>query len=269
MLVSFFVKHSISISKFANLSIFSFMMIVFLSFSISCSTSETKRLMVFSAASLVDVLQETADDFEQETGTKILFNFAGSQTLAGEISNGAPADIFISAGNSPATFLVEGGHINERDILELVENVLVVATSDNGEFSDFSDIQELVEMDRIAIADPDLAPAGEYAREALDNIGVWSSISKKTVLSSDVRTALAYVQTGDVGAAVVYRTDVPIAAGVSTKLLIPREHHSRIVYPAAVVKNAREPMLGKEYLEFLRASYVTSVFEKYGFVSVR
>ena len=144
-----------------------------------------------------------------------------------------------------------------------------MATSDNGEFSDFSDIQELVEMDRIAIADPDLAPAGEYAREALDNIGVWSSISKKTVLSSDVRTALAYVQTGDVGAAVVYRTDVPIAAGVSTKLLIPREHHTLIVYPAAVVKNAREPMLGKEYLEFLRASYVTSVFEKYGFVSVR
>ena len=269
MTISFSKKQSVMIFKLVYLAAFFPIAIIIMSLSFSCAKPESQRIMVFSAASLVDVLQETAPKFERQTGTKIIFNFAGSQTLAGEISNGAPADIFISAGQGPAGFLVDRGHINEKNILELVENVLVVATSDRGQYANFSDINELSEMHRIAIADPDLAPAGEYAKEALENMDIWTAISSKTILSSDVRTALAYVQTGDVDAAVVYSTDVSIAKGVSTKLVIDEMYHRPIVYPAAVVKNANEPVLGQEYLEFLTAAYVSSVFEKYGFVSAR
>ena len=266
---SFSGKHLFVIFKLLNLAIFLPFALITVVFSFSCANPETQRIMVFSAASLVDVLQETAPEFEKQTGTKLIFNFAGSQTLAGEISNGGPADIFISAGHSPARFLVERGHIKEENILELVENVLVVATSDDGEYVNISDIAELANMHRIAIADPDLAPAGEYAKEALHNIGIWSVISRRTILAADVRTALAYVQTGDVDAAVVYITDVSIAKGVSTKLFINGMHHTPIVYPAAVVENAREPVLGKEYLDFLTTAYASSGVEKYGFASVK
>ena len=210
---SFSKKHSFMIFKLVYLAAFLPIAIITMSLSFSCAKPESQRIMIFSAASLVDVLQETAPIFESQTGTKIIFNFAGSQTLAGEISNGAPADIFISAGQGPAGFLVDRGHINEKNIVELVENVLVVATSDRGQYANFNDINQLLDMRRIAIADPDLAPAGEYARDEM--------------------------------------------------------YHSSIVYPAAVVKNANEPVLGQEYLEFLTAAYVSSVFEKYGFVSAK
>lgn len=237
-------------------------------FGCSLSTQEDK-LLVFVAASLTNVVLETKSTFEKQSGTELIFNIAGSQTLAGEIANGAPADIFISAGPKPVSFLVERNRVDSHSVRDIAGNLLVIAVSSDGDYEQLQSIEQLAIMKRVAIADPDLAPAGRYAKESLMSVGLWEKISSTLIYASDVRAALAYVQTGNVDAAIVYKTDLAVAEGILEKNLIPQSSYSQVVYPGAIVVGSNKQTLAEDYFNFLYSEQVASVFRKYGFLTMK
>lgn len=248
-----------------NLSILVLISIVLLGCDLK---AQDDKLLIFVAASLANVVLETENAFEEQSGAELIFNIAGSQTLAGEIANGAPADVFISAGPSPMSFLVERNKVASNSVRDIVGNLLVIAVSSEGDYEELQFIEQLATMKRVAIADPELAPAGRYAKESLSNIGLWEKIYSILIYAADVRAALAYVQTGNVDAAIVYSTDLAVAKGVLGKNLIPESSYSQVTYPAAIVVGSNKKALAEDYFDFLYSEQVASIFRKHGFLTV-
>lgn len=219
---------------------------------------------MFAAASLADALERIADDFEAESGVKVAFSFGGSQTLAQQVAGGAPADLIIAAGEFPVQFLVERDLVLSGPV-DLLTTKLVVAIRQGADRPET--LQDLTgaAFPRIAIAAPDLAPAGTYAREALIDLGLWEQIEEKLVFGPDVRATLAYVEFGNADAALVYETDARASGRVDALDIVPIESYSPIVYPAALVHNAPNERGAKLFLEFLAGPQASKTFRSLGF----
>ena len=230
--------------------------------------AQDDKLLIFVAASLTNVVLETKNAFEEQSGAELIFNIAASQTLAGEIANGAPADVFISAGPKPMSFLVERNKVDSHSVRDIAGNLLVIAVSSEGDYEELQFIEQLATMKRVAIADPELAPAGRYAKESLSTIGLWGKLYSTLIYAADVRAALAYVQTGNVAAAIVYSTDLAVAEGVLKKNIIPESSYSKVTYPGAVVVGSNKKALAEDYFSFLYSEQVASIFRKHGFLTV-
>ena len=229
--------------------------------------SERSEILVLAAASLADVMEEVEGEFERDGNGEVSFSYGGSQSLARQIIGGAPADVFVSAGGSPMDELRQEGLISGEPA-ELFGNALVVATR-SLDVSPES-LAELVGQGgvRIAMADPELAPAGRYARQALASVGLWEPSSGSLVFAPDVRAALAYVQSGNVDAAIVYRTDAAAVQGVHALDIVPVGSHARIVYPAAVVGQSSNQVLAARFVEFLLAPEAQAIFRRHGFAAL-
>lgn len=225
-------------------------------------TEDEEDLLVFAAASLQDALEAIEEEVDSEVG--IAVSYGGSHMLARQLSAGAPADVFISAGAQPTQTLVDEGLV-DGDPVDVVTNRLVVVTIKGG--ADISAMDELTApgVGRVAIADPDLAPAGEYAREALVRLGLWERVEDKLILGSDVRATLAYVQTGNVDAAIVYESDAAGARGVVVYDVVPADSYTPVVYPAVVVVASDKAARAIEFVEMLRGGEAGAIFERFGF----
>ena len=220
-------------------------------------------LTVFAAASLTDVLQTLGSDFSQASGIPVRFSFGGSITLAHQLDNGAPADIFIAAGAAPMDELEAQGLLAQGTRRTLLTNSLVLATrSDGPELHQARDLlSDLVT--RIAIADPALAPAGQYARTALQSLGLWEELQPKLVLGLDVRTSLAYLRRGEVDVAVVYTTDAE-REGVRTLFPLPPDTYPQIQYPVAVLRGSPRQTEAQRFIAFLGSQSSRDFFEAQG-----
>ena len=148
-------------------------------------------------------------------------------------------------------FLVKHGEIDIKLIRPIIGNKLIVAVREDSEFTDIDSLDQLVLMDRIAIADPELAPAGKYARDALISTSIMDKISDKLIHGHDVRVALAYLEMGNVDAAIVYSTDMAAATGVISKDLIPQTSYEPIVYLGVVIPRSENKKIALDYLDFL------------------
>lgn len=188
--------------------------------------------------------------------------------LASEIVNGAPGDIYLSAGHQPMDFLVERGAIDIDLIRPIIGNKLIVAVREDSEFADIHSLTQLVLMDRIAIADPELAPAGKYAQDALISNSIMDKISDKLVHGHDVRVALAYLEMGNVDAAIVYSTDVAAATGVLSKDLIAQASYKPIVYLGVVIPRSENKSIARDYLNFLGNESTMRKFQSQGFSTI-
>jgi len=237
---------------------------------LGCSeeVDQNPEILVFAAASLVDVMMENAAAFEDQSDTKIAFSFGGSQMLAQQIASGAPSDVFISAGQFPIDFLNQRELI-DQSVLDLVANSLVVAIRAND--IGLQSIEQLSEdvVGRVAIADPKLSPAGRYAREALINLGLWDDLAGRIVPAVNVRVALAYVESGNADAALVYRTDVGLAPDLYSLDIVPSESHAPIIYGSAVVRSSSKKTEAGEFIAFLGSREAKQVFLKHGFQPMR
>ncbi len=222
---------------------------------------------MLAAASLADAMEEVERAFEQDSDVDVVLSYGGSQSLARQIVGGAPADVFISAGGSPMDELRAEGLI-AGDPSELFGNALVVATR-SPDLSPES-LAELVRpgRTRVAVADPELAPAGRYARQALESAGLWEPSDGSLVFAPDVRAALAYVQSGNADAAIVYRTDAVATQGVRTLNIVPADSHDRIAYPAAVVGRSSNQALAARFVEYLQGPEAQAIFRRHGFQSL-
>ena len=224
-----------------------------------------EELLVFAAASLAEAMEEIEEAFEGRGGVNVAVSYGGSQMLAQQIASGAPADIFISAGESPVRFLAEKGLI-EPAVTYLLTNRLVIAVRPAVATQVTSmDLLNAPVVERIAIADPELAPAGRYARESLTRLGLWDGLQRKLVFGPDIRATLAYVESGNADAALVYATDARAGRNIEVLDIVPAESYSRIVYPVAVVRTAEQRAVAEEFLDYLRSAAAREIFVKHGF----
>ena len=241
-------------------------LLILLSFAclfIGCGGDE---LVIFGAMSLTDSLTEVSQRFGATRNVKVYCNFAGSSTLQRQIEKGAPADVFISASPKQIDALQGDGLLSEDSRQDVLRNRLVLVAPVDSSLS-MTDVGMLAEspIRRIAIGEPSSVPAGIYGREALIHLGVWDAVQPKLIPSTDVRSTLAYVESGEVDVGIVYETDAAISRKVGIIYQFPDSSHSPIVYPAAVLRDTGHKALAQAFLDYLQTAEVAAIFEKYGF----
>jgi len=225
-------------------------------------------LTVSAAISLTDSLEAVAKSYAAAGGGPVRFNFAGSNVLARQLVNGAPADVFISADEAQMDVAERAGAIDRPTRVALLGNRLAVITrKDNATGSSIRNVQDLGREDvrRIALGDPSAVPAGVYARSYLQTAGVWPQVASKIVPVANVRAALTVVENGSADAAIVYETDAALAPHAVTAFIVTGPAAPRIVYPAAVVSHSRQHEAAQRFLSFLTGPQAAPIFRKFGF----
>lgn len=228
--------------------------------------STAGEVRVFAAASLSDVLKEIGAAYDKSTGDKVVFNFAGSNFLARQIEAGAPADIFFSADEALMNALEKKSLVVTETRRNRLSNSLVIVVESVNALQ-FSSARDLTNssVKRLALADPAGVPAGIYAKLYLQKENLWSALSLKIIPTENVRAALIAVESGNVDAAIVYKTDAAISKKTKVAFEIPRSETPAIRYPVALLKDSRQPGAARKFLEHLFSPAATSLFQKHGF----
>lgn len=231
------------------------------------------QLTVSAAASLTDVMKEIGLLYEQKyPRTEIIYNFASSGSLQRQIEQGAPVDIFISAASNKMDALEKQDLILTETRQDLLQNQMVLVSPEsnsknNLKLDNFEDLTNK-QIKTIALGEPESVPAGKYAQEVLTSFQIAKQVNSKAVYGKDVRQIINYVATGNVDAAIVYRTDTQNADKIQIVVTAPETSHSPVVYPVAVVRDSDRPEVANQLIEFLTTPEARAVFEEYGFVSI-
>jgi molybdate transport system substrate-binding protein len=231
------------------------------------SAAIAAEIRVSAAASLTDVLQAIGGDYEKETGDKVVFNFAASSVLERQIEAGAPADVFLSADEAKMDTLEEHGLIAIGTRKSLLSNALVIVLEKAGTV-EVKDARDLAKPDvkKVALAEPSSVPAGVYAKAYLEKIGLWAAISGKVVPTENVRAALAAVESGNVEAGFVFKTDAAISKKVRIAYEVSAAEGPKISYPVAIVKDSEHAESARHFVEYLSGAKAKAEFEKFGFI---
>lgn len=234
----------------------------------STNVSQVKptEITILAAASLQNSLTELQKDYAQKNpDIKLNFSFGASGTLQQQIENGAPADLFISAGKSQMDTLEKEKLIVKDSRIDLLGNDLVLITGkDNSKVASLEDLSKS-NVSQISIGTPKSVPAGQYAQEALTNLKLWDSLQPKLVMAKDVTTVLNYVETGNADAGFVYRSDAQGSTKVKVVTVVPASSYKSVVYPAAVIAATKNKQVTEDFLKYLQSSKAQQVFAKYGF----
>ena len=222
---------------------------------------------VFAAASLTDALKEIGAGYTKETGNYIIFNFGASSTLARQIEEGAPADVFFSADEAKMDDVEKRGLLEKQTRKARLSNSLVIVVAQDGG-AKINSPQDLASpnVQKIALGDPKAVPIGIYAREYLEKLNLWRAIQPKIVPTENVRAALAAVEAGNADASIVYKTDALISRRVKVAFEVPRTDGPQIRYPVAMLKDSNRPQAARRFLSYLDSATAGAIFEKYGFV---
>ena len=225
-----------------------------------------QQITVSTAASLTDAFKELGPKFEaSKPGTTVRFNFGASGALLQQISQGAPADVFVSADQETMNRAVVQNLIDIDSRRNFVSNSLVmIEPAKDG--AGLKSLQDLTgaSVRKIAIGKTATVPAGRYTKEALDNAKLWTALEPKFVQADNVRQVLDYVSRGETEAGFVYRTDAAIMAG-KVKVVLTATGHSPITYPIAVVSESRHKAIARDFIAFLYTDAAQQVLARYGF----
>ncbi len=224
-------------------------------------------LTVAAAISLSGALEDIARAYAAAGGNPVRFNFAGSNVLARQIVNGAPADLFISADEEQMNIVENAKGVVAGSRVNLLANALaVVALPERAAFVRDEFAKAPAEIRRLAMGDPAAVPAGVYARRYLEQQGLWKAYESRIVPTTNVRAALTAVDTGGADAAIVYVTDAAAAKHAVVALAVPVDKGPRIVYPAAILRSASHRTDAERFLTFLRSREASATFIRYKFV---
>jgi molybdate transport system substrate-binding protein len=223
-------------------------------------------VLVSAAISLTDVLREIERAYRAAGGGAVEFNFAGSNVLARQIANGAPADIFISADLVQMHYVERAGAIKAGGFSYLLSNRLAVVVRPGRPLAG-STAQALAApgVRRIAIGDPAAVPAGFYARRFLQHEGQWEALQPKLLALANVRAALTAVENGAVDAAIVYESDAASSANVDVAFIVPQQMTGPIIYPAAILDRSRNTAAAQHFMAFLRGATARTIFTRFKF----
>lgn len=235
---------------------------------ILCSSAVTAGdITLYAAASLTDVLTELSDTYQKKhPGIVIKKSFAGSSTLARQIENGAPADIFISADNDWTDYLQKRELLLADSKNTVVTNELVLIAPSSSKVRVKLDPEFNIDASfsgRLCTGDTASVPAGKYAKQSLVFYNWWDKISSRIVGTEDVRTALAFVERAGCSLGIVYKTDAKLSKKVKVIATFPANSHKPIEYPGVLIKNANEE--SKNFWMFLQSNDAKIVYQRYGF----
>jgi molybdate transport system substrate-binding protein len=225
------------------------------------------ELNVAAAASLTDALQEIKAAYEKSGGDTIVLNLGASSTLARQIEEGAPADLFLSADEAKMDALEKRGLVLAGTRRSVLSNTLVVVVPLDSPLR-IASPADLVnpKIRHLALAEPQSVPAGIYAKEYLRKLKLWDKVIDRVVPTENVRGALAAVETGNADAGIVYKTDAGISKKVRIAYEVPRVEGPKISYPFAVIARSKRQEAARRFLAYLEAPAALAIFAKYGFL---
>ena len=234
-----------------------------------------EQITVFAAASTADALSDAALAFEaaaQERGEAVTVRtvFAASSTLAKQITQGAPADLFLSASTAWMDYLDSREAIEPASRVDLLSNRLALIVPANSDLrpalDDGRSLLAAVGGGRLAMGDPAHVPAGVYGQAALTSLGIWQDLADRTARAASVRAALALVERGEAVAGIVYRSDAQGRKTVRLVGLFPADSHPAIAYPLAVVRGRGSPAT-LAFARFLQGETAQATFRAHGFAT--
>lgn len=238
----------------------------------TAASGEETEILVAAAASLKNAYEDKLIPMFEEAnpGVTVKGTYDSSGKLQTQIEEGLEADVFMSAAKKQMTALDEEDMIASDTITDLLENkiVLIVPTGNEKKLEKFEDIEN---ADSIALGDPASVPAGQYAQEALTNLGIWDKIQDKVSFGTNVTEVLNQVAAASADAGIVYATD---AASMADQVEVVAEAPEgslakKVIYPVAVVKGTAHEEVAKEFVAFLQTDKAITVFEEYGFSSAQ
>lgn len=225
----------------------------------------TIELNISAAASLQEAMKEIETEFKKvNPDVKLTVNLGSSGSLMQQIQEGAPCDVFISAGAKQMKQLISDGIVEEDASKTLLTNDLVLVAA-KGEKVDSLESLKGNDITKIAIGDPESVPAGKYAKEVFDNTNLYSSVESKLVLAKDVKEVLSWVQQGSAQVGFVYLSDTVGVDDIDVVLTTEEDTHSTIAYPIAVLKDSKQKEAAEEFEKFLLSEEGQAILEKYGF----
>ena len=224
-------------------------------------------VMLAAAASLEkSFTEQLIPMFEaQYPNVKIEGTYDSSGKLQSQIEAGADVDIFFSAALKQMQALQEEGYIDADASIDLLENKIVLIVPKRSE-EGYTSFEDIVNADMVAIGDPESVPAGQYGKEALENLGLWSEVENKLSLGTNVTEVLNWVAEQSADAGIVYATD---AASIPEKVTViaaaPEGSVSKVIYPVAELKDTANKEAADAFMEFLQSADALKVFEEAGF----
>ncbi len=231
------------------------------------------EITVFAAASMRDALAEAGARWRAETGHAVRIAPAGSSALARQIAQGAPADLFVSANPGWMDWLEDAGLLQAGSRRIVAANRLVLIVPDVADAAGTVSLEvgallgALGADGRMALAFTDAVPAGIYARQALEALGLWQALSPRIVETDNVRAALALLALGAARLGIVYASDAAAEPRVGIAADIPAKAHDPILYPAAVMRNASAPEEAASFLGWLAGAEAQAIFAAHGFAA--
>jgi molybdate transport system substrate-binding protein len=226
-------------------------------------------VLTFAAASTKDALNEIGERYGESSGRRVTFSFASSADLARQIEHGAPADLFLSADTAWMDYLSERRLLVADSRRDLLSNRLVLIAPEGSELAiemgPGAPLAAALGDGWFVLADPDIVPAGRYARTALEKLGLWSGIESRLVGAKDVRAALALVERGEAAAGIVYATDAMTSERVRVVDNVPADSHPPILYPMAIL-SGHDDDDARAFAAYLAGPEAKAVFARFGFL---
>ena len=236
---------------------------------IAAARAQAGGLVIFAAASLKNALDEIATGWAKDTGKPMpRISYAASSALAKQMEQGAPADLFISADLDWMDYVAKKDLIKADTRVNLLGNkIVLIAPKDSKatvEVKQGFDLAKALAGGKLAMGNVDAVPAGKYGKAALEKLGAWDGVKDKVAQAENVRAALLLVARGEAPLGIVYATDAAAEPNVKIVGSFPEDSHPPIIYPAAVIKDAKSAD-AKPFLDYLRTIQARPAFEKQGF----
>jgi molybdate transport system substrate-binding protein len=233
-----------------------------------------EMVTVFAAASLQDALRDLGAQWQARGNAAPRLSFAASSTLARQIEQGAPADLFMSADEAWMDYLGQRGLIVEASRVSPIGNSLVLVAPANATarvtLARGTDLVSLLgPRGRIATGDPAHVPVGRYAQAALAWMGQWEAVAPRLARAENVRAALLLVERGEAPLGIVYATDARASAGVRSLGTFPAESHPPITYPFALTRRAEGRTAARAFLAFAASPEAAAGWQRFGFTLAR
>lgn len=235
------------------------------------------ELQVFAAASLTEAFQALGKLFSAANpGVTVVFNFAGSQQLAAQITQGAPADVFASANRRQMEVAIESGRVISPTVQTFVRNRLVVVTPQANPAA-LATLQDLAKPGvKLVLADP-AVPVGQYSLDMLDRAiqdATFGAAFKDTVLNNvvsyeeNVRVVLTKVLLGEADAGIVYTSDVALDRARVGQIAIPDALNTIASYPIAPINDSAHPEQAQRFVDFVLSADGQTILAQYGFLRI-
>lgn len=226
--------------------------------------AHAEQINVFAAASLKTALDQIAADWTAETGDEVLISYGGSSALARQIIEGAPSDLFISASIKWMDEIEKAGLVQAGSRKDLLGNTLILIAHGKAEpITELpADPVAMLKGGKLAMALVDAVPAGQYGKQSLESLGLWTALEPHVAQADNVRAALQLVATGAAPYGVTYASDAIASPEVTAVYTFPEDSHDPITYPAALTS---ESPAAKAFLDELSSAEATGIFKANGF----